>query len=282
MPILYRVTELNGSFSSIGKKVRLGRILKGGRAVIFAFDHGFEHGPSDFPEGRESPRAVIELAAMAGFDAIMTTKGVARATYDLWAGRVPLILKVTGKTSIRPPEQQFLQYSIGSVEEAIAMGADGVAATVYWGSPHEELMAEQFSSIVSICDNVGMPVMILSYPRGPGMSDWYNVETVRYACRASAELGADLIKTYYTGSAETFKRVVEVSPVPVLMSGGTRAKEEIDFLKAVESVISAGGSGVVVGRNVFQSPNFMGLARAVMSIVHGGKAAEEALSLARE
>jgi class I fructose-bisphosphate aldolase len=273
---------LTTSFSSIGKKVRLGRILKNGRAVIFAFDHGFEHGPSDFPEGRESPRTIMELAVSAGFDAIMTTKGIARATHDLWAGRVPLILKVTGKTSIRPPEQQFLQYSIGSVEEAIAMGADGIAATVYWGSPQEELMAEQFSSIVSISDSVGMPVMILSYPRGPEMSDWYNVETVRYACRASAELGADLIKTYYTGSAETFKKVVEVSPVPVLMSGGTRAKEAIDFLRAVESVISAGGSGVVVGRNVFQSPNFVGLARAVISIVHKGARAEDAMSLARE
>jgi class I fructose-bisphosphate aldolase len=114
------------------------------------------------------------------------------------------------------------------------------------------------------------------------MSDWYNVETVRYACRASAELGADLIKTYYTGSAETFKKVVEVSPVPVLMSGGARAKEVIDFLRAVESVISAGGSGVVVGRNVFQSPNFVGLARAVISIVHKGARAEDAMSLTRE
>ncbi|MCX8182715.1 MAG: class I fructose-bisphosphate aldolase family protein [Candidatus Methanomethyliaceae archaeon] len=273
---------MTDSFSSVGKKVRLSRILRGGRAVIFAFDHGFEHGPSDFPEGRESPKTIIDLAVKAGFDALMTTKGVARATKDLWAGKIPLILKVTGKTSIRPPEQRFLQYSIGSVEEAFAMGADGVAATVYWGSPHEEAMAEQFSSIVSVCDRVGMPVMILSYPRGPGMSDWYNVETVRYACRASAELGADLIKTYYTGSAEAFKKVVEVSPVPVLMSGGTKAKEEIDFLKAVENVMSAGGAGVVVGRNLFQSQNFIGLARAVISIVHGGLKAEDALKLAKE
>lgn len=271
-----------GSFSNIGKKVRLGRILKGGRAVVFAFDHGFEHGPSDFPGGRESPKSIIELAVQAGFDAIMTTKGIARATQDIWAGRIPLILKITGKTSIRPPEQQFLQYSIGSVEEALAMGADGVAATVYWGSPHEEIMVERFSSIVSLCDKTGMPVMILSYPRGPNMSDWYNLEIVRYACRASAELGADLIKTYYTGSAETFKKVTEVSPVPVMMSGGTKAKEEIDFLKAVENVISAGGAGVVVGRNVFQSQNFVGLARAVISIVHQGAKAEEAIRLAEE
>ncbi len=270
------------SFSGIGKRVRLGRILKSGRAVIFAFDHGFEHGPSDFPEGRESPRTIMELATEAGFDAVITTKGVARATQDLWAGKVPLILKVTGKASIRPSEQQFLQYPIGSVEEAVAMGADGVAATVYWGSPQEEAMAEHASYLVAACDRAGMPIMILSYPRGPGMSDWYNPDVVKYACRASAELGADMIKTYYTGSTETFKKVVKVSPVPVLMSGGSIAKEKIDFLRIVENIMAAGGAGVVVGRNIFQSPNFVGIARAVISIVHKGVKAEDALRLARE
>lgn len=270
------------SFTSIGKKVRLGRIMKNGRAVIFAFDHGFEHGPSDFPEGRESPRAVLDLAVKAGFDAIMTTKGVARATHDLWAGRIPLILKITGKASLRPPEQRFLQYSIGSVREAVAIGADGVAATVYWGAPQEEVMAERFSWTVAECDRVGMPILILSYPRGPTMGDWYNVETVRYACRASAELGADLIKTYYTGSVESFRRVVEVSPVPVLMSGGSKTKEELEFLRAVENVMAAGGAGVVVGRNVFQSANFLDLAKAVISVVHEGSKAEDALRLLQE
>lgn len=266
----------------MGKRVRLGRILKGGRAVIFAFDHGFEHGPSDFPAGRESTRAVIDLAVRAGFDAIMTTLGVARSTVDLWAGRIPLILKVTGKVSIRPAEARFLQYKIGSVEAAVSMGADGVSATVYWGAPQEELMAELFSSLVEECENFGMPIMILSYPRGPSMSDWYNVETVRYACRASAELGADLIKTYYTGSTETFKRVVEVSPVPVLMSGGAKAKDELEFLKTVESVMVAGGSGVVVGRNVFQSENFIGLTRAIKAVVHEGAKAEDAAAIIKD
>ncbi|MGQ9760226.1 MAG: 2-amino-3,7-dideoxy-D-threo-hept-6-ulosonate synthase [Candidatus Methanomethylicaceae archaeon] len=270
------------SFSSIGKKVKLGRIMKNGRAVIFAFDHGFEHGPSDFPEGRESPRAILDLAVKAGFNAIMTTKGIARATHDLWAGKIPLILKVTGKTSIRPPEQRFFQYGIGNVREAVALGAEGVAATVYWGAPQEEVMAERFSSLVAECDMLGMPIMMLSYPRGPNMSDWYNVEIVRYACRASAELGADLIKTYYTGSAETFRKVVEVTQVPVLMSGGSKAKEELEFLKTVENVMVAGGAGVVVGRNVFQSKNFLGLAKAVISVVHENVKAEDAIKLIKE
>jgi len=265
--------------SAIGKAARLNRILNNGKAVIFAFDHGFEHGPSDFQPDRADARVIIRMAVEAGVDAIMMNKGIAEATWDLWAGKVPFIMKVTGKTSMRPPELQLLQYRTGSVRDALAMGADGVAGTVYWGAPREEEMAGALSGIISECDFTGLPSMILAYPRGPSIKNHNDPEVVRYATRASAELGADLIKTHYTGSTETFREVVRVSPVPVLMSGGTREDVALEFLEVVKSVMDAGGAGVVVGRNIFQSPNPVLFGKALRAIVHEGASPEKAAEL---
>lgn len=267
--------------ASIGKRVRLGRVLKGGRAVVFAFDHGFEHGPSDFSEENLDPREVVRRAVGAGFDAIMMNKGIAEATADLWAGKVPLILKITGKTSLRPKDLQFAQYGISSVDDALALAADGIAGTVYWGAPEEEVMASSFSKVIARCDDVGMPSMILSYPRGPAIRDSNDPEVVAYAARASSELGVDLIKTHYTGSVETFRKVVRAATVPVLLSGGVREDNPLRFFEVVHAVLEAGGAGVVVGRNVFQSPMFLGMGTALRGLVHEGLSPKEAEGLLR-
>lgn len=264
---------------SIGKRVRLARILgRGdGRAFIYAFDHGFEHGPRDFPREHLDPRVVMKKVVKAGVDAVMMTSGIAKATWDIWCNRTALILKVTGKTSLRPESDQLLQSRIGGVAEAVALGADAVAATVYWGSPYEDVMLENFVSLSQECDYYGMPILQLAYPRGPSIPNMYDVEIVRYAARAASELGADLIKTYYTGSKETFAEVVRSATVPVLMSGGPKVDDPRDFLKVVRSVMDAGAAGVVVGRNVFQSENPEGMAKAIMKIVHKGLSVEDAI-----
>lgn len=274
--------EIYPTLSSIGKTVRLVRILKQGKAAIFAFDHGLEHGPSDFPEDRQDPKVSIRLAIESGFDAIMTTKGIAKATWNVWSGKIPLILKVTGKSKLRPQDAQLLQSPIGFVQEALAIGADALAATVYWGSPQEDLMVERFTNLASACERYGLPILMLAYPRGPTIPDRTKVEIVKYASRAGAEIGADLIKTHYTGSTESFREVVSATPVPVMMSGGPKADDERDFLKIVRSVMDAGGAGVVVGRNVFQSKNFVKMAKAIMLIVHEDASLEEASSYIRK
>ncbi|MCE4601964.1 MAG: 2-amino-3,7-dideoxy-D-threo-hept-6-ulosonate synthase [Desulfurococcales archaeon] len=263
--------------SYIGKRVRVSRILPGGRSLIFAFDHGVEHGPSEIPEPRRDPRRIIEEVVEAGVDAVMTTPGVARLTWDIWAGRTAMIIKVTGKTSLRPGGDQLLQSPIGSVHEAAAMAADGVAATVYWGSPSEDLMLERWTRIRLEAESLGMPALQLAYPRGPTIRDRYAVEIVEYGARAAMETGADLIKTYYTGSMETFRRVVEAAQgVPVLMSGGARTSAPQEFLWKVYEVIQAGGKGVVVGRNVFQATNLNDMVEAIKLIVHKGVTPEKA------
>ena len=123
------------SFSYVGKAVRLNRILRGGKAVVFAFDHGVEHGPKDFPPEHVDPKAILKKVVEAGVDAVMIMPGMAHLTHEIWANRTALIVKITGKTNLRPEEQRLLQSTFGYVEDAVALGADAVAATVYWGAP---------------------------------------------------------------------------------------------------------------------------------------------------
>ncbi|MCI4438311.1 class I fructose-bisphosphate aldolase family protein [archaeon] len=267
--------------SAVGKNVRLQHILgKGtGRAVVLAMDHGIEHGPKDFIAPHLDPRVIIDKVVKAGVDAIMLPRGLARLTWDIWANKAALIVKVTGKTSLRPSDKQFTQEPIATVKDAVALGADGVAATVYWGAPEEGMMIKQFTEIAAECEIYGMPLLNLAYPRGPHMAKKEDVEIVRYAARAAAEVGADIIKTYWTGSEETFREVVRATPIPVLMSGGAKTETPEQFLQVVKGVMNAGGKGVVVGRNVFQREKATEMMKAILKIVHEDASVEEALKL---
>jgi len=266
------------TYSNVGKRVRMSRILPDGKGVVFAFDHGVEHGPKDFPPDRVDARVIIEKVVEAGVDAIMMLPGIARLTHDIWGGRVAVIIKVTSKTNLRPREERLRQSVFGYVEDAIALGADAVAATVYWGSQYEDEMLERWFAVRSAAEAYGLPCLQLAYPRGPAISNMYDVEVVRYGARAAAESGADLIKTYFTGSRETFAEVVKAaSGVPVLMSGGPSRPKPLDFLRDVQAVMLAGGKGVVVGRNVFQHRDPVGMARAIIKVVHEGIDPEEAV-----
>lgn len=267
------------TYSVVGKRVRLSRIIGRGRSVVFALDHGVEHGPSDFTVETLNPRRVLEKI-VGDVNAVMLTPGLAKLTWDIWGGRVALVVKVTGKTNLRPDSEKLLQSPFGLVEEAVALGADAVAATIYWGSPYEDKMLKQWFRIRNSAEAYGLPCLQLAYPRGPAIKDMYNVEVVKYGARAAAESGADLIKTYYTGSEETFRQVVEAaSGVPVLMSGGPKRQSDLEFLVDVYNVVKAGGKGVVVGRNVFQHKNPRGILRAINAVVHEDKVPEEAVKL---
>ena len=268
-------------YASTGKSVRLKRILPDGKAVVFAFDHGVEHGPSDFLPEHIDPRTILQKVVDAGVDAVMMTPGLAHVTREIWIGKTSLIVKITGKTNLRPENERLLQSIFGSVEDAVALGADAVAATVYWGSPYEDAMLSQWFSIKSVAEAYGYPCLQLAYPRGPTIRNRYSPEVVKYGVRAAVESGADLIKTYYTGSRDSFREVVKAAAgIPVLMSGGAPREKFIDFLRDVEAVVDAGAKGVVVGRNVFRHPNPAGAIKAVMKLVHESIPVEEAVRLA--
>jgi len=264
--------------SEIGKKLRLDRIIdrKTGKIVIIAFDHGFEHGPADFPPEALDPKTVVKAAAQGGANGIMMHKGVAKYTAQEWVGKIPLILKVTGRTRLMP-EELAIQAHVASVEDALSLGADGVAVTIYVGSNSEPKMLKDFGRVEAMCRQLGMPILALMYPRGPSVKDRYNVEYVKYAARLGAELGVDIVKTYYTGSADTFREVVKSCHVPVVAAGGPRKETVEEVLEMVKDVMEAGAVGVTIGRNVWGHPNPVGMTRAIRKIVMQNASVKEAL-----
>jgi class I fructose-bisphosphate aldolase len=273
------------SYSNVGKQIRLRRILRrNGRALVFAMDHGFEHGPRDFEPVWEhvDPNIILKKVIRAGIDAIMTTPGIVRLSYKQFLGKnVGLMIKLTSKTELRPKEDHLLQSPIGFVEDAIKLGADAVAATVYWGSPYEDAMTRNFAEVASLAHEYGLGVIQFAYPRGPYINEKYgkkeDYRVVMYGARAAAEMGADLIKTYWTGSKETFKKVVDAaSGIPVLLSGGAKTETPLDFLKLVWEVLEAGGSGAVVGRNIFQREDPEPMIKALLRVIHRNEDPEEA------
>ncbi len=271
-------------YQSIGIKRRLGRFFRrDGRALIFAMDHGFEHGPTDFEPAWEhvDPKTIIRKVVRAGIDGVMMLPGIVRMAGTELKADTGLMVKLTSKTELRPKEEQLMQSQLAFVEDAIKLGADAIAATVYWGSPAEDAMMRQFAEIASYAHDLGFPVVQFAYPRGPYINEKYgkkeDYRVVMYGARAAAETGADMIKTYWTGSRETFAKVVEAAAgVPVLLSGGAKTESPVDFLKLVWEVIEAGGAGAVVGRNIFQREDPAPMIKALLRVVHRNEDPEEA------
>ncbi|WP_457742223.1 class I fructose-bisphosphate aldolase [Thermococcus sp.] len=272
------------AYQSVGIKRRLRRFFRrDGKALIFAMDHGFEHGPTDFkPVWKHvNPRVIVRKVVRAGIDGVMMLPGIARIASDEVKPNVGLMIKLTSKTNLRPEKERLLQSQLAFVEDAIKLGADAIAATVYWGSPAEDVMMRQFAEIASYAHDLGFPVVQFAYPRGPYITEKYgkkeDYRVVMYGARAAAESGADMIKTYWTGSKETFAKVVDAAAgVPVLLSGGAKKENPVEFLKVVWEVIEAGGSGAVVGRNIFQRENPESFIKALLRVIHRNEDPEEA------
>ncbi|HON56768.1 MAG TPA: fructose-bisphosphate aldolase, partial [bacterium] len=127
------------------------------------------------------------------------------------------------------------------------------------------------------CKRWGMPLLAMMYPRGPKISNPFDVNCVKHSARIGAEFGVDIVKTNYTGSYETFKEVVAGCPVPIVIAGGPKMNNDIEFLTMVYDAIRAGAVGVSIGRNIFQHQNVIGITRAVNEIVHNNASVEETL-----
>src|SRR5919199_3856936 len=187
---------------SPGKRTRLRRLLYDygpgeGTLLFLPIDQGIEHGPRDFfpnPASKD-PEYQFRLAAEAGYSAIACQIGLATKYYPDYAGQVPLILKVNGKTDV-PPADEALSPTNASVEDAVRLGADAVGYTLYVGSPRQDDDLRQLEKVREDCDRYGMPLVIWAYPRGAyvakkgGQNSFYAID---YAARLAMEMGADVV-----------------------------------------------------------------------------------------
>ena len=243
------------------------------RAILLAYDQGLEHGPTDFNERNADPASIMELAAAGHFNGVVFQKGLAENYYD---GRVPLILKVNGKTNLVKGEPVARQNC--SVERAAEIGAKAAGYTIYAGSAHESIMFEEFGRIQEEAHRLKMAAIAWVYPRGEAIKNDTAPEIVAYAARTGLELGADAVKIKYTGEVESFKWAVKCAgKMRVFMSGGPKAASEVDFLKQVRGALDAGATGLAVGRNVWQSSDPLRMARVLRRLVIENRSVEDSL-----
>lgn len=286
---------LNQLGLSTGKKARLHRILYqhglgNGTALFLPYDQGIEHGPRDFfanPEASD-PAYIIQLALAGGFNGIAIQIGLAEKFYWDYAGEVPLILKLNGKTDI-PGSIDPLSPVNASVRDAVRLGADAVGYTLYVGSPAQEHDFRQYLAIRDEARQLGMPLIVWSYPRGGavdakgGKDSFYAVD---YAARTASELGADVVKVSFphpdkqAGVPADYRRdispqqaidavVTSANRTLLLVSGGEKAGDAAMLEKARQSM-EAGATGLIFGRNVWQrerseSLRFVGQLREILA-----------------
>ena len=244
----------------------LKKITNKGKALYLAYDHGLEHGVSDFNEKSIDPAYVLDIAEKAGFSAIVLQKGLALDYWKENKSKIPLILKLNGKTNLSKGEALALQEC--SVEFAKEIGASAVGYTVYLGSQFEAEMLKEFGKIVEEAHKEKLLVIGWIYPRGKDIPDDTAPEIVAYAARVGAELGADMVKIKYCGSKECFQKAVEAAgKTKVVLSGGAKFNNNEEFLKIVENVMVAGAIGVAVGRNVWQNENPLEVTAKIKEIV---------------
>ncbi|MDG6916332.1 MAG: aldolase [Nitrososphaerota archaeon] len=248
------------------KRDLMEKFLTEGKSMLLAYDQGLEHGPSsDFNEKNVDPAYIMDIAAKGGFNGVVFQKGVAERFYD---GRVPLIVKLNGKSSL--PKGEPVSRQVCSVEHAVALGAKGVGYTIYLGSEHEPRMFREFGKIQEEAHEKGIPAIAWVYPRGGAVQNDTSKEMVAYAARAGLELGADAVKIKYTGDPSSFSWAVKAAAgVRVFMSGGPKAPTDDDFIRQVEGVIQAGGTGLAVGRNVWQNKDPLGMAEKLRKVIFG-------------
>jgi class I fructose-bisphosphate aldolase len=260
-----------------GKKARLYRILhehglRNGTAIFLPYDQGLEHGPRDFfaNPAAGDVRYVIKLAVEGGFNGIAIQIGLAEKFYWDYAGEIPLILKLNGKTDI-PSDGEALSPLHASVQDAVRLGADAVGYTLYVGTPAQERDFAQFQSVRRDAERFGMPLIVWAYPRGTavaakgGKDSLYAVD---YAARTASELGADVVKVNFPrpekrvavareydaefSSQQAIDAVVRsANRTLVLVSGGEKAGDQAMLEKARQSM-EAGATGLIFGRNVWQ------------------------------
>ena len=251
--------------SRIGKAIRMERILdrRTRRTVIVPMDHGVTVGPIP---GLIDLRETVDKVAEGGANAVLGHMGLPLHGHRGYGKDIGLIIHLSASTSLGPdPNHKVL---VTTVEDVIRIGADAVSIHVNIGADDEAEMLADLGWVARTCDQWGMPLLAMMYPRGPKVKSEHDVAYVKHAARVGAELGVDIIKTNYTGSPETFKEVVKGSEIPVVIAGGPKMGSEHELFEMIYDAIQVGCGGVSIGRNVFQAENPTLLVRKISKIVH--------------
>jgi class I fructose-bisphosphate aldolase len=261
-----------GVTSALGRAIRLRRLFgTTGKALVVALDQAV-------PRGVSPQLASIEetfKAVKAGNpNAVTMTRGIGATVLANDPQPLPWIMKASSFSLDFHPT---IDAVIGSVDDAVRLGADAVAVGISAGSAVQPQMLEMLAGVVERAAAVGMPTVCHAYPSGELWGDRKgSTASVLYAARAAAELGVDVVKTWYTGSAESFSEVVAGTPALVMVAGGAKAKTDTEVLELAAGVMEAGAAGLTFGRNVWGAENPTKMIAALRAIVHDGSSVSTA------
>jgi predicted phospho-2-dehydro-3-deoxyheptonate aldolase len=249
-----------------GKEIRLKKLYHhSDKLLIVPMDHGITIGPVvGLTEINETVKAVFD----GGADAVVVHKGLVRYLKDtLGSNKGELIIHLSASTSLAPEAQANRKEVVSSVEHSIRLGATAISTHVNLGSPFEADQLRDVGLIAEECDKWGLPLLAMMYVRDGSKDHEFDSVRIRHAARVAEELGADIVKVNYSGSAESFKDVITGVKIPVLIAGGERLSSSGDLLSMVDDAISAGANGISIGRNIFQDENPAKLCAGIRSIL---------------
>ena len=264
---------------NLGKSIRLERIFNRntGRTIVVPLDHGVTVGPIF---GLADLRKTVDLVSNGGANAVLMHKGLVRCGHRAEGRDVGLIVHLSASTALSPtPNYKTL---VGSVQDAVKLGADAVSVHVNLGDESEARMLGDLGRVCSSANYWGMPVLAMVYARGPKVRNGFDPDVVAHCARVGEELGADVVKINYTGDRESFEQVVNACCIPVVIAGGPKLDDKRDLVQMVHDSIAAGGTGLSVGRNIFQDDNPQLLVRALHRVVHEDYDVERALETLQE
>lgn len=257
-----------------GKILRLKRLLapEDGRIVILPLDHGVTCGP--IPGLGRMARAV-EVGVRGGADALVLHKGM-MCHLESHARRLPgVFLQLSGSTQLGSSFHH--KVLVGTVEEAVRRGADGVSIHVNLGDPHEPEMLRDLGTLGGVCQAWQMPLLVMIYVRGPQVPSPPPDAAIAHAARVAGELGADVIKIPAPGDESVLAEITAGSPAPVVIAGGTKVNDVAPLFERVQGALRAGARGVAIGRNVIQHSHPEALLRVIVDMVHHQVPARAAL-----
>lgn len=260
---------------SLGKDIRMSRLFnkESGRLLAITMDHPINRGVLP---GIVDIRSAMEKVIAGHPDAITIMKGIARSVYAPYAGDCALIMKCTSASQDYHP---CYDTPFADVEEAVLLGADAISVGLIVGGPEQAKQLTFLGKVSKEAEAAGMPLVAHIYPKGSMITNQKDADNLAYAVRCGAELGVDVIKTMWSGSPDTFQKVVDACPAKVCLAGGAGGNKLEDYLTMTKQGLDIGIAGVTFGRSVWGDEYPTAVVEALKSVIHQNKSVEEAMTI---
>lgn len=269
--------------TSMGKQLRLRRVLRQGKALVLPFDHPIYFGPQP---GAESPARLVALARDGGATAVLLTAGALRSAVAE-VGDLGIILRIDATLShVGGPDT--VMHLLHSVEEAAVLGADMVVVNCYVGlgdAAIESTLLKKLAAVSAECERIGMPFCGEIIPRvsyANASQTMPTSEDLALAIRLGLEYGCDVVKTVYNGDPAGYAKAVSSGHLPVIMAGGPKSSDDLAIFKQLHEAMSSGACGAAIGRRVWGSADPVPTLKAIRALVFDGVSAEQAISIYKE